>query len=872
MAGWFPLFASAEAIPFNGGRSQGQSNFVGFGGDYPFMNLMLTAQQWFFGDGTGWPQPDTLDQTTGLPLHSAMTNGGLSTVFQIPPQSERSGDYVVITNGTGTINGTGLVTTNVSGIGTQTIVPAALLGSNTQVSFNILAADAATPISLCAFVHNQDVAAWQADPLAFGTKFLNIMRQVNWGVIRFLNWQNGNFTNETNWASRTPQTWWSFSSGTCPNQKTDAALGCQVGYLGSTTSTINDYAISDSVGTTAPVAGQTIIVNFDEIAVTVSSGASAVITFPSAHNMVTGTPFSLFYKPGGSAPGGLTVYPDPNTRTGGPTVFYAIPVTSTTIKFATTSANAFAGTAITTTSTGSQVTAHAQVVEGAVTVNAGTNTINWPNHLIAASGEPVCMVGPNMAGSNVSLGINYWAIYVDANNIKLATTRANAIAGTAMTIGGSGGANVFVRQPTLNLNGSGAVPIRLSNMSGMAIGSNGTPTPRIYATHLTYGALTYDPVLAVWVLNGGSLAAGGPVGILSNVPPEVCLKLCKQLGAHPYFVSGYLMVEPLTDYMPSLMQYLAANMPSWMIPRMEGFNEPWNGITSGPLSFQYKSWANWAVQEYPGYNIIGKFMSVLGQAANNVWPGGKGTKYHILAGVQTSTFVDATSASHSDPVLTAAQYVAQAAAPQSPYAKDPAYKWVTHICCAQYITPSLYGSTTGTPNESSMAATWTTNGSSPTDPLLTQYVDTLSGAAAGFNLASCNLNYTTIYTWAQGAGVSGGWAGQYKVGMCGYEGGYSPSLFNTGASNLAQVYNFRVATTYVADVGLCLTGGTLNNGATVNGTYNDFTAAGGIFPSCFQLAGGTGNGGGNGNAWSVLDPDIYLSPQPSQWTAMVAYN
>ena len=62
-----------------------------------------------------------------------------------------------------------------------------------------------------------------------------------------------------------------------------------------------------------------------------------------------------------------------------------------------------------------------------------------------------------------------------------------------------------------------------------------------------------------------------------------------------------------------------------------------------------------------------------------------------------------------------------------------------------------------------------------------------------------------------------------------------------------------------------LTGGTLASGATVNGTYNDFTSIGALFPSCFQLA-------GSQNAWSVLDPDIYLSPQPAQWTAIVAYN
>lgn len=863
MAGFLLLGSSVSS--FNGGRSQGQSSFIGFGGDFPFMNLLLGAQGWAFSDNSGWPAPNTL-QANGLPLNSAMTNNGVSTVFQIPTQTERSGNYVVITTGTGDIIGTGLSLTSVSGTNTQTVVSGAALGSNTQVNFRISATDAATPISKIAFVHSSDVAAYLADNYAFGLKYLSIVRQAKWGVIRFLNWQNGNFTNETNWASRTPMDNWSYYAGQFPAQRTDTGLGCQVGWLGQTTSVLNDYSISDSVGTAPPVHGQTILLNYDEISVTVTNGANAQITFPSPHNLQTGMPFSLFYQVGGSAPGGVTVYPDPLTGTGGPSVFYAIFISATVIRFATTYANAIAGTAITTSSTGSLVTAHSQVVEASATINVGSNLVNWPHHFVS-TGDPVCMMN-NITG-NVANSINYWAIVIDADNIRLASSRANALASTPITITGSGGACSFVRQPTLNLNGTGAVPIRLSNMAGMTIGSNGTPTPRIYADHKTYGALTYDSVLGVWVQNGACQGAGGPIGIASNVPPEICLKLCREVGAHPYFVSGYMMLDPLTDYMPSLMQYLKDNGPSWMIPRIEVYNEPWNGITAGPPSFQYKSWANWGVLEFPGFNTIGKFTSVLGQAANVVWPGGKGTKYHILVGVQTAIYTSAPNAAATDDLLTASQYVAQAASPQSPYLKDPAYKWASHIAVAQYVTPSIYDTAT----EITMANNWVAGGSLPNDALLTQYVDSLAGAASGFNLAATNLNYTTIWTWAQGAGVSGGWGGLYKLGMAGYEGGYSPSLFGSYGADTAAVYNFRVASKYVADVGKGLTGGTFADASVVNGTYNDFTAAGGIFPSCFQLAGGSGAGvGALSNAWSVLDPNIYLTPQPSQWTAIVAYN
>lgn len=852
------------ATGHNGGRSQIQTNFPQVGGDFAFVNLMLLSQDWSLSDNSGWPSPSTLN-SDGYP--TSISNGGVTTLFFIPTQTERSGNYVLITTGIGTVSCTGLASpVSVSGTNTQTTVSAAILGSNNSVSLTISATDATTPITKMAFVHNQDVAAYLADNLAFGAKFIATLQQANCGVIRFLNWQNGNFTNETNWASRKPLTHWSFATNQYPQQRTDSGLGCQVGYLGQTTSVKNDYSISDSGGTAAPVQGQTILLNFDETAVTVASGANAQISWTS-HGLVTGSPFVLYTTPAGSAPGGITIYPDPR-GSGGPTVFYAIVVDANHIKFASTYANAIANVAMTTSSTGSGVSAHATVIQEAVTLTSGSTNVAWPHHLLT-TGDPVILVG-NSPATNVSVGINYYAIVIDADNIKLALTRSDALANTAITFAGSGGAGNANRQPTLNLNGTGAVPIRDINSSGAT--DNFAPYARAYQTHVVYGALTYDAGLNAWIKVGADQATTN-AGIGSYLPPEVCLSLCAQVGAHPYFVSGFHMLEPLTDYMPSLMKYCKDNGQAWMIPRFEVYNENWN-TTPGSSYAQYKAWVNWSVQQLPAHDWVGKTASTLAQAAAVVWPSGKGTQYQILVGVQSSVFVDPTSASQSDNRLAAAQYVAQAAAVQSPlvgswgtvtFTKTPAYQWCTHVCCTQYITPSLYGSTAGTPNESTMAATWTANGSLPNDPLLTQYVDTLAGASAGYNLAATNVNYVQIYAWAQGAGVTGGWGGTYKLKMCGYEGGYSPSLFFTGMSNVGEVYAFRRASKMVADVGISLTGGTFVSGATVAGTYYDFLAAGGEFPSCFQL-------GGAGDGWAVLDPDIYVSPQPSQWSAIVAFN
>ena len=101
-----------------------------------------------------------------------------------------------------------------------------------------------------------------------------------------------------------------------------------------------------------------------------------------------------------------------------------------------------------------------------------------------------------------------------------------------------------------------------------------------------------------------------------------------------------------------------------------------------------------------------------------------------------------------------------------------------------------------------MAHAWTVNGSLPNDPLLTQYVDTLAGPPADYNLAFVNIKLSSRSSLGRRVlafRVDG--SGTYKIKMCGYEGGYSPSLAYTGMPNVAEVYNFRRASKMVADVG-----------------------------------------------------------------------
>jgi hypothetical protein len=87
--------------------------------------------------------------------------------------------------------------------------------------------------------------------------------------------------------------------------------------------------------------------------------------------------------------------------------------------------------------------------------------------------------------------------------------------------------------------------------------------------------------------------------------------------------------------------------------------------------------------------------------------------------------------------------------------------------------------------------------------------------------------------------------------MCGYEGGYS-----TNYGDNVQINALRAAGKNVA---------VLQDYTTTN--YMNFLAAGGEFPSCFQLGGPAPSA----NAWSVLE-DIYQNPPPPQWRAIVGFN
>ena len=112
------------------------------------------------------------------------------------------------------------------------------------------------------------------------------------------------------------------------------------------------------------------------------------------------------------------------------------------------------------------------------------------------------------------------------------------------------------------------------------------------------------------------------------------VRLCAEIGAHPYFVTPTLAIDPATDYMSSLAQYCRDFGPAWMVPRFEGPNETWNFAFQSTYYARFKALAyGWG--DYHQDDWYGKAMSVLGQIVSQVYSGDR-SKYQVLCGYRLS--------------------------------------------------------------------------------------------------------------------------------------------------------------------------------------------------------------------------------------------
>ncbi|WP_024343114.1 hypothetical protein [Bradyrhizobium japonicum] len=702
--------ASGSKLPaaaaFNGGKTQINFNFPsGNSGEYPFLNLLKSAGTWRYAAGNGMVDPRDHD-ANGYP--TVIRNGGQYLVTYIPSQAARPGNYVVTWEGNGTIY---ILTKNVpvSGSKTSTGGSGRYVFSTTDSQVAIGIQSIGSPrITNMKLYHIADEADVQAGKV-FGAQFKARLRESNIAVYRFLNWQYGNSSNLTTWATRKPVGYVSYGG-----QELRASI-C----AGVTTNSGDDFAVS--LGSGAPTDKQTVTFKFNASKkypkTSVTFGAGSVIVW-KAHGLSLNDPVGF----------GGTTLPSPLTPSG--------------------------------------------------------------NYFV----------------SNV----------IDADTIQIATTPR----GTTLALSGTASGDCFAnRQPTLSLNSTAKVPLK--DQSGSTLGTSNSPLSGAWATAV------YDGALGSWLLFGGGPSTG-EAGLSAGVPPEVCVQLCAEMGAHPYFVLPHLAADPLTDFSASLATYIRDKGPSWMIPRFEGCNELWNfapGFYQTGYAINKACAYGWGPDVH---NWMGKVMSVMGQAVSKVYSNDR-TKYHVVCGVQTVVF-NALPKTSQDPRLTSAKYVASGGSPAS--------NWVTHVCCAQYIAPTLYGGSKPGAEEVALAAAYAAGDQTAPG----KYVAGLASGSGWANLSSVANYYNNIAKWAAGLGVKR---------MCGYEGGYSADY----GSN-AQVNALRAAGKNVA---------ALQDYTTKN--YKNFLAAGGEFPSCFQLGGGAPSN----NSWSVLE-DIHQTSAAPQWLAIAAFN
>lgn len=391
---------------------------------------------------------------------------------------------------------------------------------------------------------------------------------------------------------------------------------------------------------------------------------------------------------------------------------------------------------------------------------------------------------------------------------------------------------------TLDVSGTGPIQIFNEYSGPLSSGSNSFVEGGTWRSMAT---LIYDATLNAWIKAGGDIAVGS-IGVDNGCPPELMVRLCAEVGAHPYFIAPPLAIDPMTDYIPSLATYCKTNGPSWMVPRFEGPNETWNTAAGFYVTGYAKAKATSYGWGPDFHNWYGKTMSMIGQAVSAAYSGDR-TKYQVLCGVQTVLGNSASGTASCNDRLASTKFLAQTSPAQSPYTKTPASKWVTNVACAQYITPSEYN----TAQEQTDAAAYAAASTTAKMTIASAYAATVLTGSGSFSVGNVAKMYANWKNWAKSFGIQR---------LCGYEGGYSPDYGGNAtvnalrsSSKLAPVLSTVTAQNYANFIGL---------------TDANFSAE---FPSCFQLSGPTPST----TAWAVLE-DVYQVTSPPQWTAIMAFN
>jgi hypothetical protein len=373
---------------------------------------------------------------------------------------------------------------------------------------------------------------------------------------------------------------------------------------------------------------------------------------------------------------------------------------------------------------------------------------------------------------------------------------------------------------TLSLNGTTAKTIRDSYG-----GTSFSPTG-LDGTKYVYATLIFDAVLDSWICYGAN--SDGSIGIDSGVPPELCIQICAEVGAHPWYTQPIMASGPPTDFMTQLATHIrdtynGTGWPcQWMIPRFEGPNEFFNqGFHFYQTSMAaQKSAVLWSGGNYHDY--YGMLMSMIGQDVAAVYSTVQAnvktqTKYQMILGMQTFGGLNG-----SDEKFNASKYISLGPTVGS-YTRSAAKDWATHACIATYYNSAE--DQTG-PEINKAVDYYRRSDLAISDEYITQAFNSNRYDSLG----SCLTIFSSWKTYIKTFGINK---------MCAYEGGHSPDYFNPYAnlSSISKAAQAVVVTTPTV--------GTITTDATaLVGMYAKISNAGGmteINNNVYQITAATGD-------------------------------